>query len=763
MKIVGICGSLRTKSVNMGLLRAAATIAPKGIEVKILSIQDIPMYNGDLESNSGLPQRVVDLSAEISQADAVLFSVPEYNYALPSALKNVIDWVSRNPENPWKNKPVAVMGAGGGSGGSKAAMNFRQSALFNQMLVLNRPHVYVNAFRSFNRETGDLTNDQVQGQIKDLLQQLEKWTALHQKEPSHTGLLRVVGFSGSLRTTSTNTGLLRAAGKLLPDQMELEILSIDQLPIYTATGSISQPVKEFVTKLNSADAILFANPEYNFSMTGVMKNALEWGGRWNVFDGKPALIVGSGGGFGTMRSQGHLRQAGIDLNIHFLSNPLVFIPAFEKGNFDLSSGELLSEKWKERLSQALLTFVQWSRRLAPAIKRIDNLDLNLTVASPPVENINVVDSAINASWTQGKKKIVLLNGSIESNAPENDLAKAISEIEIENVEFKTAPIDQIPLYNGDTEKQAGIPIAVQNLANLIKSADMIVFSMSESHFGVTGALKNAIDWTSRIPDVYKGKAAAIVNISTGVIGHDVHAGHHIRQIGVFLDLHFINKNGVRVTADSVDTPATKDRLEKMIQTLLQHSERINRSVESSSDVKILLVPGSIRQTSANMGLIRTAMSHKVNHVVLELADVSEIPMYNQDTENEKFPESAEKFVNQVKAADAVIFVSPEYNFNFTPLIKNAIDWASRRDAFEQKPGAIMGSGGGVGSTRSHDQLRYQCVFLDVHLLNTPSVAIKEFEPSTTDFATGDLLDEEKKERIYKLLETLRDFTRKFMH
>lgn len=94
-KLIGIAGSLRKASFNAALLRAAVEVLPSGTELHIASIADIPLYNGDVESEQGLPPAVVQLKDQIASADGLVIVTPEYNNAMPGVLKNAIDWLTR--------------------------------------------------------------------------------------------------------------------------------------------------------------------------------------------------------------------------------------------------------------------------------------------------------------------------------------------------------------------------------------------------------------------------------------------------------------------------------------------------------------------------------------------------------------------------------------------------------------------------------------------------------------------------------------------
>jgi NAD(P)H-dependent FMN reductase len=125
-QLIGIAGSLRTGSYNAALLRAAAQLAPAGTTVEIASIAGIPLYDGDLERERGISAPVTALKEKIAAADGLLLVTPEYNNSMPGVLKNAIDWLSRPAEDidrVFGDKPVAIMGATPGRGGTRLAQN----------------------------------------------------------------------------------------------------------------------------------------------------------------------------------------------------------------------------------------------------------------------------------------------------------------------------------------------------------------------------------------------------------------------------------------------------------------------------------------------------------------------------------------------------------------------------------------------------------------------------------------------------------------
>src|SRR5262247_2679714 len=124
--ILGIAGSLRQSSFNAALLRAAAAVAPAGCTVDIVSIRGIPLYDGDVEEATGIPEVVETLKERMAAADGLLLVTPEYNNSIPGVFKNTIDWISR-PASDIKGifggKPVALMGASPGGFGTVLSQN----------------------------------------------------------------------------------------------------------------------------------------------------------------------------------------------------------------------------------------------------------------------------------------------------------------------------------------------------------------------------------------------------------------------------------------------------------------------------------------------------------------------------------------------------------------------------------------------------------------------------------------------------------------
>ena len=145
-KIVGICGSLRAKSTNLTALKLAGeTLQSNNVDFEILNYNDLPVYNGDIEA-AGIPDSVKTLHSKILEADGVVISSPEYNYSISSALKNLIDWVSRIQPGPFDKKPVAIFSVTAGpSGGARSQYDLRKIMVFLNGFVMQKPEVMIGS------------------------------------------------------------------------------------------------------------------------------------------------------------------------------------------------------------------------------------------------------------------------------------------------------------------------------------------------------------------------------------------------------------------------------------------------------------------------------------------------------------------------------------------------------------------------------------------------------------------------------------------
>jgi chromate reductase len=179
--------------------------------------------------------------------------------------------------------------------------------------------------------------------------------------------MHILGFAGSLRKGSYNRSLLSAALEVVPKDATLEIFDLQGIPPFNQDLESKPPerVKEFKTKIRAADAILMATPEYNYSIPGVLKNAIDWASRPygdNAFDGKPVAVMGASiGMLGTARAQYHLRQSFVFLNMHPLNQPEVMVP-FAQDKVD-SNSRLTDEKTRKKIGELLESLVVWTKKL----------------------------------------------------------------------------------------------------------------------------------------------------------------------------------------------------------------------------------------------------------------------------------------------------------------------------------------------------------------------------------------------------------------
>jgi chromate reductase len=178
--------------------------------------------------------------------------------------------------------------------------------------------------------------------------------------------MKILAIPGSLRKGSYNLSALRAAQQLAPPDVEIEIFDLHGIPPFSEDDEKNPParVTEFKRKIREADAILFGTPEYNYSIPGVLKNAIDWASRPygdNSWNAKPAALMGASMGvLGSARAQYHLRQVFVFLNVHPLNQPEVLI-ANAAQKFD-ADGNLTDAKTKEMITRLLIALVDWSKK-----------------------------------------------------------------------------------------------------------------------------------------------------------------------------------------------------------------------------------------------------------------------------------------------------------------------------------------------------------------------------------------------------------------
>ena len=179
--------------------------------------------------------------------------------------------------------------------------------------------------------------------------------------------VKILGFAGSLRKDSYNKSLLRAAQELLPEDAELEIFDLEGIPSYNQDleNSPVEKVKEFKLKIKAADAVLIATPEYNYSIPGVLKNAIDCASRPygdNAFEHKPVAIMGASIGMaGTARAQYHLRQCFVFLTCFAVNQPEVMV-SFAQDKID-KEGKVTDQNTREKIRELLMNLVAWTNTL----------------------------------------------------------------------------------------------------------------------------------------------------------------------------------------------------------------------------------------------------------------------------------------------------------------------------------------------------------------------------------------------------------------
>ena len=181
IQLVGLSGSLRKGSYNTMLLKAASELLPFDVSMEIISIEDIPLYNADLDlpSAKNRPQPVEHFRKMLGDADGILISSPEYNYSIPGGLKNAIDWASRGEDSPLLRKPVAVIGATTGLWGTtRMQLAFHNIFLYLDMKPVYKPEVLVaQAEKKFDKN-GNLIDEMSKKLLKQKLEALKEMIQL---------------------------------------------------------------------------------------------------------------------------------------------------------------------------------------------------------------------------------------------------------------------------------------------------------------------------------------------------------------------------------------------------------------------------------------------------------------------------------------------------------------------------------------------------------------------------------------------------------
>jgi len=182
LNVVSICGSLRKGSYNRIVMNTLQGFAPEGMRVaEAPSFAEFPLYNADIQNSTGFPAPVQTMAEAIRAADGVIFVSPEYNYGIPGGLKNAIDWVSRLPDQPFANKPIAMISASAGIlGGGRMQYDLRRCMIFLDALTMNKPEIFIgNVSQKIDEKIGQIKDEQAVGFIKTQLAAFAKFIAQH--------------------------------------------------------------------------------------------------------------------------------------------------------------------------------------------------------------------------------------------------------------------------------------------------------------------------------------------------------------------------------------------------------------------------------------------------------------------------------------------------------------------------------------------------------------------------------------------------------
>jgi chromate reductase len=180
LNIVTICGSLRKGSYNAALIRALPALAPANMKLTgAPPYETMPLYNHDIQASAGFPGTATDFAAAIRNADGVIIVSPEYNWTIPGALKNAIDWVSRMPDQPFKEKPVAIQSASGGPlGGARMQYHMRMMLTYLNAFVFGTPEIFVGmAQTKFDEKTLELKDEATKKIVSQQLEAFAKFIA----------------------------------------------------------------------------------------------------------------------------------------------------------------------------------------------------------------------------------------------------------------------------------------------------------------------------------------------------------------------------------------------------------------------------------------------------------------------------------------------------------------------------------------------------------------------------------------------------------
>jgi len=176
LKVAVVVGSIRKDSINRKLAKALVKLGPSDFEFDFLDLGDLPVYNQDHDQDPPTPVKRV--KAQVAAAGALLFVTPEHNRSLPTALKNVLDWVSRPyGSNLWAGKPAAILGASPGAIGTAVAQAHLRSVLgYLDVPTLGQPEMYIQFTPGLVDDQGTVANDGTQKFLRGFMDRYVAWT-----------------------------------------------------------------------------------------------------------------------------------------------------------------------------------------------------------------------------------------------------------------------------------------------------------------------------------------------------------------------------------------------------------------------------------------------------------------------------------------------------------------------------------------------------------------------------------------------------------
>jgi len=199
---------------------------------------------------------------------------------------------------------------------------------------------------------------------------------------------------------------------------------------------------------------------------------------------------------------------------------------------------------------------------------------------------------------------------------------------------------------------------------------------------------------------------------------------------------------------------------EFIEFVVRRGGLMSKLNQMTEKIKVLGIAGSLRKHSYNMSLLRAAIELKPENMEIEIFELAEIPFYNEDLDKENLPWSVKILKEKISASHSLLIASPEYNYSFTGVLKNAIDWASRppsNSPLNKKPYAIMGvSGGTSGTIRSQMHFRQVAAACNMFGLNRPEVYVTSGRNKFNE--KGELMDEPTKEHLKKFLVEFYEWT-----